>query len=256
MAISSIMLSKTISTSSLITSPTPKSFALSSPNNTCGFTHVGMNLSRNNSSTKCIKICSTKNNVSTKSSFICKSQANNSDGERVQEFSVYEINERDRESPAILKLSKKTDVFALGDLIPFTNKLYTADLQKRLGITAGLCTLIQHKPEKNGDRYEAAYSFYFGDYGHLAIQGPYLTYEDSFLAVTGGSGIFEGAYGQVKLQQIVYPFKIFYTFYLKGLKGDVPDVFLVKPVEPKPDVEPSPIAKATLPEGVIPNFTD
>ncbi|KAK9683246.1 hypothetical protein RND81_10G126100 [Saponaria officinalis] len=178
------------------------------------------------------------------------------DDGRVQNFSVYELNHRDRESPAILKLSKKTDVFALGDLVPFTNTLYSGDLQKRLGITAGLCILIQNKPEKKGDRYEAAYSFYFGDYGHLSIQGPYLTYEDSYLTVTGGTGIFEGAYGKVLLHQIVYPIKIFYTFYLKGLKCDLPDVFLSTPVEPRPDVEPSPAAKGTLPEGVIPNFTD
>lgn len=40
----------------------------------------------------------------------------------------------------------------------------------RLGITAGLCTLISHDAEKNGDRYEALYSFYFGDYGHISVQ--------------------------------------------------------------------------------------
>ena len=27
---------------------------------------------------------------------------------------------------------------------------------------------------------------------YISVQGPYLTYEDTFLAVTGGSGIFEG----------------------------------------------------------------
>ncbi|KAL4286050.1 hypothetical protein AHAS_Ahas19G0047400 [Arachis hypogaea] len=71
-------------------------------------------------------------------------------------------------------------------------QLYTGDLQKRIGITAGICILIQNKAEKGGDRYEAIYSFYLGDYGHIAVQGPYLTYEDTYLAVTGGSGIFEG----------------------------------------------------------------
>ncbi|XP_074279216.1 allene oxide cyclase, chloroplastic-like [Silene latifolia] len=253
MACSSTLISKTNISSSLISSPTPKSLALSS---TTTFAKLAFTTSGNSFTNKKLKLNS-QNKVAIRS-FTCKNQANSSQPlptEKVQEFSVYEINERDRESPAILKLSKKP-VFALGDLIPFTNKVYSGDLQKRLGITAGLCTLIQNKPEKNGDRYEAAYSFYFGDYGHLSIQGPYLTYEDSYLAVTGGSGIFEGAYGQVKLHQIVYPFKIFYTFYLKGLKGDLPQLLLGKPVEPKPDIEPSPAAKATLPQGVIPNFTD
>ncbi|KAK7266750.1 hypothetical protein RIF29_19404 [Crotalaria pallida] len=189
-----------------------------------------------------------------KKSFTCRSQADTSDSAKVQELSVYEINERDRGSPAYLRLSQKT-VNSLGDLVPFSNKLYTGCLQKRVGITAGICVLIQNKAEKKGDRYEAIYSFYFGDYGHIAVQGSYLTYEDTYLAVTGGSGIFEGVYGQVKLQQIIFPFKLFYTFYLRGIK-DLPQELLAKPVEPSPSVEPNPAAKACEPHAVISGFTD
>lgn len=173
---------------------------------------------------------------------------------KVQELYVYEINERDRGSPAYLRLSQK-EVNTLGDLVPFSNKLYSGDLQKRLGITAGLCILIQHSPEKKGDRYEAIYSFYFGDYGHISVQGAYLTYEDTTLAVTGGSGVFEGVYGTVKLKQIVFPFKLFYTFSLKGIK-DLPAELVVKPVEPTPAVEPSAAAKAAEPQATLPNFTN
>ncbi|KAG7558730.1 Allene oxide cyclase [Arabidopsis thaliana x Arabidopsis arenosa] len=173
---------------------------------------------------------------------------------KVQELSVYEINELDRHSPKILKNAFSL-MFGLGDLVPFTNKLYTGDLKKRVGITAGLCVVIEHVPEKNGDRFEATYSFYFGDYGHLSVQGPYLTYEDSFLAITGGAGIFEGAYGQVKLQQLVYPTKLFYTFYLKGLANDLPSELTGTPVPPSKDVEPAPEAKALEPSGVISNYT-
>ncbi|KAK4763750.1 hypothetical protein SAY87_013188 [Trapa incisa] len=173
---------------------------------------------------------------------------------RVQELCLYEINERDRGSPAYLRLSQKS-VNSLGDLVPFSNKLYTGDLQRRVGITAGICILIQHVPEKNGDRYEAIFSFYFGDYGHITVQGGYLTYEDTELAVTGGSGIFEGVQGYVKLHQIVFPFKIFYTFYLKGI-GDLPEDLTGKPVPPSPTVEPSPAAKACEPHATILNFTN
>lgn len=145
---------------------------------------------------------------------------------------------------------------SLGDLVPFSNKLYSADLEKRIGITAGIILLIEHKEEKKGDRYEAVYSFYFGDYGQIAVQGPYLSYdEDTYLAVTGGTGIFEGVKGQLKLHQVLYPFKIFYTFYLKGIK-DLPEELLVKPVEPVPSVEPSPAAVALEPHAVIAGFTD
>jgi allene oxide cyclase len=171
----------------------------------------------------------------------------------VQELYVYEMNERDRGSPAYLPLSQK-EQHSLGDLVPFSNKLYSGNLEKRLGITSGICVLIQHVPERNGDRYEATYSFYFGDHGHLSVQGQYLTYEDTYLAVTGGTGIFEGAYGQVKLQQIVFPFKLFYTFYLKGIP-DLPRELLGTPVPPSPVVEPTPDAKTCRPNAVIKNYT-
>lgn len=124
-----------------------------------------------------------------------------------------------------------------------------------MGITSGICILIKNVPEKKGIRFEAIYSFYFGDYGHIAVQGPYLTYDESYLAVTGGSGIFEGVYGQVKLQQLVYPVKLFYTFYLKGIP-DLPAELLGTPVPPTPEVEPSPAAKACEPGATLPNFTD
>lgn len=194
--------------------------------------------------------------VSTKKSFSCKSQSDPSDprSSKVQELHVYEINERDRGSPAYLRLSQKT-VNSLGDLVPFSNKLYTGDLKKRAGITAGICILIKNEPEKKGDRYEAIYSLYFGDYGHIAVQGPYLTCEDSYLAVKGGSGIFEGVYGQVKLHQIIFPFKLFYTFYLKGIP-DLPAELLGEPVPPSPAVEPTPAAKACEPGSTLPTYTD
>ncbi|KAJ0868988.1 putative allene-oxide cyclase [Helianthus annuus] len=40
--------------------------------------------------------------------------------------------------------------------------VYRADLQTRLGITAGICILIKNMPEKKGDRYEAIYKLSLG----------------------------------------------------------------------------------------------
>ncbi|ESW11323.1 hypothetical protein PHAVU_008G020200 [Phaseolus vulgaris] len=241
---------KTIPSSSFLTPVTAKPTSFLTPSITKPFSPF---TSSNHSLTKSLKLHSTLTSLP-KNSFTCRSQAQPVSSEKVQELSVYEINERDRGSPVYLRLSYKT-VNSLGDLVPFSNKLYTGDLQKRIGITSGICILIQNKAEKKGDRYEAIFSFYFGDYGHIAVQGPYLTYEDSYLAVTGGSGIFEGVKGQVKLHQIVYPFKILYTFYLKGIK-DLPQELLVKTVEPIPSVEASPAAKALEPNATIAGFTD
>ncbi|GAA0139603.1 hypothetical protein Leryth_015056 [Lithospermum erythrorhizon] len=199
------------------------------------------------STTQAETITSTYNNEPTSS---------DSESTKVQELYVYEINELDRDSPAYLRLSGKI-ISSIGDLVPFSNKLYTGDLQKRLGITAGLCVVVKHVCSfgKVGIDFEAIYSFYFGKYGHLAVQGPYWTYEDTYLAVTGGTGIFEGASGQVKLQQIVFPFKLFYTFYLKGI-ADLPAELSGTPVTPSFFVEPTAAAKALEEGGTVENFTN
>ncbi|XP_076914692.1 allene oxide cyclase, chloroplastic-like [Bidens hawaiensis] len=204
------------------------------------------------------KLSTTINASSGQRRFSIKSQSNPIESSRptkVHELCVYEINERDRGSPAYLRLSQKP-VNSLGDLVPFTNKVYSADLQTRLGITAGICILIKNMPETKGDRYEAIYSFHLGDYGQIAVQGAYVTTEDTYLTVTGGTGIFAGAYGQVKLQQLVFPFKLFYTFYLQGLAADLPKELLVTPVPPSPAVEASPAAKAAELGATAPNYTD
>ncbi|OIV97643.1 hypothetical protein TanjilG_12400 [Lupinus angustifolius] len=226
----------------------PKSFIATPPTNAfIPFT------SSNSSFTKNVNLTTTLSSsyfssVQRKSSFSCRSQAEPIDTEKVQELTVYEINERDRGSPVYLRLSHKP-FNSLGDI------LYTGDMEKRIGITAGICILIQNKPKMGGDRYEAIYSFYFGDYGHIAVQGPYLTYEDTYLAVTSGSRIFEGVRGQVKLHQIVYPFKISYTFYLRGIK-DLPQELLAKPVPPTPSIQPILAAKALESYATIAGFTD
>ncbi|KAI3785264.1 hypothetical protein L1987_44380 [Smallanthus sonchifolius] len=204
------------------------------------------------------KLTTNVNVSAIRKTFSVKSQSNQSDSSRpanVHQLCVYEINERDRGSPAYLRLGEKR-VNSLGDLVPFTNKVYSADLQTRLGITAGICILIKNMPETKGDRYEAIYSFHLGDYGQIAVQGAYVTTEDTYLSVTGGTGIFAGAYGQVKLQQLVFPFKLFYTFYLQGLSADLPPELLVTPVPPSPAVEASPAAKAAEPGATAPNYSD
>ncbi|KAJ6830424.1 allene oxide cyclase, chloroplastic-like [Iris pallida] len=62
-----------------------------------------------------------------------KAAADPSRPTKVQKMYVYEINERDRESPAYLRLSQKS-VNSLGDLVPFTNK---ASLPRQPGEEAG-----------------------------------------------------------------------------------------------------------------------
>jgi allene oxide cyclase len=87
------------------------------------------------------------------------------------------------------------------------------------------------------------------------LQGPYLTFEDSYITITGGTGIFTGVYGKVKLQQIVFPYKIFYTFYLQGI-AKLPEQLTREHVPPSPSSKPSQAAIQCRPNAVAPNFTD
>ncbi|KAJ8445369.1 hypothetical protein Cgig2_010727 [Carnegiea gigantea] len=161
---------------------------------------------------------------------------------KVQALYVYEINELDRGSPVYLALSRKW-FHSLGDLVPFSNKLYSGDLQTRLGITAGVCILIRNVPMRSfGDRYEAIYTFHFGDYGSVVVRGSYLTYEDTWLAVTGGTGVFEGAYGQARLHQ--------------GIKDLPTELVSKRPAKPWFWVKASRAAKACESHAVAPNYTN
>lgn len=87
------------------------------------------------------------------------------------------------------------------------------------------------------------------------VQGPYITYEDSYLAITGGSGIFAGCYGQAKLHQIIFPFKLYYTFYLQGIQK-IPEALTKTPVPPTPAIAPAPEAQQCLGGHTAPNYTN
>ncbi|KAK4393633.1 Allene oxide cyclase, chloroplastic [Sesamum angolense] len=188
-------------------------------------------------------------------SFSCRSQSDPSDSRssKVQELNVYEINERDRGSPAYLRLSQKT-VNCLGDLVPFSNKVYTGDLKKRAGITAGIC-VIKNEPEKKRGPLR----------GHLQLLLRRLrphrgagTVPHIRGHISGRDRRFRhirGVYGQVKLQQIIFPFKLFYTFYLKGIP-DLPAELLGEAVPPSAAVEPTAAAKACEAGATLSNFTN
>ncbi|KAI5083408.1 hypothetical protein GOP47_0003151 [Adiantum capillus-veneris] len=181
----------------------------------------------------------------------------------VQELTVYEVNQLDRGSPMLLSLSKlATDWYnrfriqplnSLGDLVPFTNKLFDGSLKKRLGITAGIISVMRHYPQNDGLLFEAIYSFYFGDYGHISAKGPYKTHEDTVITVTGGSGIFTGVYGTVQIHNVEYPIVLFYKFQLYGIPK-LPKALRWDTVPPAKGVRPS--HTASMPGFALPNFTD
>ncbi|KAL3682368.1 hypothetical protein R1sor_000390 [Riccia sorocarpa] len=134
-----------------------------------------------------------------------------------QVFALFEFNEGDKGSPFLVKNNKKVQVPCIGDIVPYSNKVYDCTGKKYLGRSAGLCVVVEHHHASGGDLFETTMSHYLGDYGHISCQGPYMTYADSEMAVTGGTGRFAGARGWVKCQNIGGPLKLIYTYHIKGI---------------------------------------
>nr|QCP71056.1 allene oxide cyclase [Pohlia nutans] len=190
-----------------------------------------------------------------------------------QTFTVYELNEFDRDSPAFLELSRQSvnkidpetgaHIKALGDQVPFTNKLYDPTLTMRLGITTGICLHMKNYPGRGApelqqlqfftpDHYETIMSWYFGDMGHICGMGPFINFQDTLMGITGGSGFFAEARGVVRLHPIT-PFKFMYTFTISGIP-ELPKFLLNPLVPPHFGVESHPDALQC--KNALPNYTD
>ncbi|KAG0583958.1 hypothetical protein KC19_3G175000 [Ceratodon purpureus] len=192
-----------------------------------------------------------------------------------QTFTVYELNEFNRDSPAFLELSRQSvnkidpetgaHIKALGDQVPFTNTLYDSSLELRLGITTGICLHMKNYPGRGAqelrdlqfftpDHYETIMSWYFGDMGHICGMGPFINFQDTLMGITGGSGFFAEAKGVVRLHPVT-PFKFQYTFTISGIP-ELPK-FLTAPLVPCHfGVEASPAAQQCKPGHTLPNYTD
>jgi len=192
-----------------------------------------------------------------------------------QTFTVYELNEFDRDSPAFLELSRQSvnkidpdtgaHIKALGDQVPFTNKLYDPTLKLRIGITTGICLHMKNYPGRGApelhqlpfftaDHYETIMSWYFGDMGHISGMGPFINFQDTLMGITGGTGFFAEARGVVRLHPIT-PFKFMYTFTISGIP-ELPKFLLNPLVPPHFGVESHPNALECKPGHAMPNFTD
>jgi allene oxide cyclase len=86
------------------------------------------------------------------------------------------------------------------------------------------------------------------------LQGPFITFEDTLLTVTGGAGLFREARGVCRLHNLS-PLKLFYTFQLKGIP-EIPRHLTAKVVEPSVDVKPIQEAANCEPGYVIPHYSD
>jgi allene oxide cyclase len=80
-----------------------------------------------------------------------------------------------------------------GDLLTFANEVYDKDNKTKLGGDSGWCirTVV-------GKSWECFWTLQL-DKGSITVHGPFLDAGDSVVAITGGTGAYAGAKGEMKL---------------------------------------------------------
>jgi len=96
------------------------------------------------------------------------------------------------ETDVVVDLGKSGD--SLGDLLAFGNPIYNATNAKKIGRDEGSCIRTNL-----GVAWECTWTTILPG-GSLTVEGPYLdSLHDSVLAITGGTGIYRMARGQMTL---------------------------------------------------------
>jgi hypothetical protein len=95
---------------------------------------------------------------------------------------------------------------SIGDTLAFSNELYDADNANVVGSDQGSC--VRTKP---GEAWECTFTNILPN-GSIVVQGPYYDAKDSVLAITGGTGDYSGAEGQMQLKSREGGEEIEFTF--------------------------------------------
>ena len=83
-----------------------------------------------------------------------------------------------------------------GDILTFANEVFDADNKNKIGTDQGIC--FRTVP---GKAWECFWTVSL-DKGQITVEGPFLDSGDSVLAITGGTGEFAGATGDMALSAI------------------------------------------------------
>jgi hypothetical protein len=81
-----------------------------------------------------------------------------------------------------------------GDILTFTNPVFNQANTTQVGHDEGFCTRLN---VKNGV-WECLWTTFLKG-GQLTVQGPYYDHKNSVLTITGGTGIYAGASGEMTL---------------------------------------------------------
>lgn len=83
---------------------------------------------------------------------------------------------------------------SIGDALAFGNDVYDADDATVVGSDQGSC--VRTKP---GKAWDCSITIILSD-GSIVVHGPFYDAEDSVLAITGGTGKYSGATGEMELK--------------------------------------------------------
>ncbi len=82
---------------------------------------------------------------------------------------------------------------SVGDLLTFANPIYDATNKTKLGSDQGYCVRVVV-----GKSWECFWTLLLAD-GEITVEGPFYDTGDSVMVVTGGTGKYVGAKGEMKL---------------------------------------------------------
>ena len=82
---------------------------------------------------------------------------------------------------------------SVGDVLGFANKLYDAQTKSKVGTDNGQCIRTAV-----GKAFECVWTAKLAG-GQLTVEGPFYDSKDSVLAITGGTGLYQEARGQMTL---------------------------------------------------------
>ena len=82
---------------------------------------------------------------------------------------------------------------SVGDILTFANEVYDENNEAQVGTDNGYCFRTEA-----GAAWECAWTVTLDD-GQITVQGPFYDAGDSMLAITGGTGAYAGARGQMTL---------------------------------------------------------
>lgn len=80
-----------------------------------------------------------------------------------------------------------------GDQLTFHNEVFNKTNTKKVGTDLGNCVLIEPNVS-----YECAWTTFLPG-GQIDVQGPFLTASNTVMSITGGTGKFRNASGQMQL---------------------------------------------------------